>query len=194
MYGSVSRPLFFKILIFSFETEEYYIFLIMKFIKNVLGFGILLGGLISVFKGQEVTGFFIALSGALIIPFISKWLKIKIPKWNNKSIRYTSITCLFIFAFFFIDGSNYKPIKSISNDSKATTNKLEFEKSYWNNYSPTVKQRIKKLIDNKDCKNLQKEFKLLSKNDKAQRKRTGEGNHKLMMLIDEKMREFKCYD
>ena len=63
----------------------------------------------------------------------------------------------------------------------------------WNNYSPIVKERIKKMVSEKNCSGLQTEFDSADKNNEAQRRRTGEGNTDLMEYLDSKMREIGCY-
>ncbi len=143
----------------------------MSIVKYILGFGIILGGIISISRGQTITGIFIAVSGLLILPFVSSKLKTSFSKWKNKKIRYTTIIGLFIASFFFIDGSNYKPttinttpeLKIIEQNPVS-----EFDKSYWKNYAPSVKTKIKEMIERGNCEELQAEFDLLAKNEYAQ--------------------------
>lgn len=168
----------------------------MSIAKYILGFGIILGGIISMSQGQTITGIFIAVSGLLMLPLVSD-MKISFSKWKDKKIRYTTIIGLFIASFFFIDGSNYKPtatntipeLKIIEQNPVS-----EFDKSYWKNYAPSVKTKIKEMVERGNCEELQAEFDLLAKNDKAQKQFRGEGNAKLMDFIDKTMREIGCYE
>lgn len=62
----------------------------------------------------------------------------------------------------------------------------------WANYSPAVKERLDGLATSKDCAGLQAEFDAASRNDNAQRQRTGAGNADLMRYIDAKIRANGC--
>lgn len=62
----------------------------------------------------------------------------------------------------------------------------------WENYSPTVKQRIDKAANTKDCTELQTQFDNADQTDNTQRKRVGDGNADLMKYVDTKMRETGC--
>ncbi len=169
----------------------------MNIVKYILGFGIILGGIISISQGQTITGIFITVSGLLILPLVSDKLKTNFSKWKDKKIRYTTIIGLFIASFFFIDGSNYKPTATNSTPELKIIEQnpvSEFDKSYWNNYAPSVKTKIQRMVKRGNCNELQAEFDLLAKNDKAQKQFRGEGNAKLMDFIDKTMRELGCYE
>jgi len=76
---------------------------------------------------------------------------------------------------------------------KSTLDLLDEYSVDWNNYSPTVKQRIAELVDAADCTNLQNEFDNADSNNEAQRNRTGESNADLMSLLDDQMKKIGCY-
>ncbi len=83
--------------------------------------------------------------------------------------------------------SGYSLLKPSSGDSSPNTSNL------WGNYSPIVKERIDKAVQEKDCLQLQKEFDAAYKNSNNQRHRTGTSNSKLMNFLDYKMTQLKCY-
>lgn len=63
----------------------------------------------------------------------------------------------------------------------------------WENYSPSVKERIDDMAFESDCDGLQREFDTAERNDDAQRARTGDGNADLMGYIDSKLEDAGCY-
>ena len=63
----------------------------------------------------------------------------------------------------------------------------------WSKYGPTVKSRIDRLADEKDCSALQAEFDTAHQNDDSQRARTGAGNADLMGYIEKKLQEAGCH-
>ncbi|CAM4394220.1 hypothetical protein [Flavobacterium terrigena] len=64
---------------------------------------------------------------------------------------------------------------------------------FWNNHDPMVKERIYKLIKNKDCQGLQNEFNVAYDNTDSQIARTGKGNSNLMDFKNENFKELGCY-
>lgn len=64
----------------------------------------------------------------------------------------------------------------------------------WENYSPTVRERIDAHAASADCDGLQHEFDVAEMNNAAQRDRTGDGNADLMSYIHGKMQVAGCYD
>lgn len=93
----------------------------------------------------------------------------------------------------------YTPTEFVRMMEIEKVNKIQSEiqldnSEFWKNYSPDVKTRIHKLIENKDCKGLQEEFNLADKNNQAQMNRTGRNNAELMDFIDNNMRELGCYN
>jgi hypothetical protein len=76
-----------------------------------------------------------------------------------------------------------------STESKPTTS----GDVKWSKYAPEVRTRIDRLINEKDCRALQREFDVASENDDATRSRTGDGNGDLMGYIDDSMRTAGCY-
>jgi hypothetical protein len=63
----------------------------------------------------------------------------------------------------------------------------------WENYHPSVRQRIDSMAASGDCAGLQDEFNTAETNSDAQRARTGDGNADLMRYIDDRMRGAGCY-
>jgi hypothetical protein len=63
----------------------------------------------------------------------------------------------------------------------------------WQNYAPSVRQRIDEMAAGHDCFGLQNEFDTADGNDDVQRARTGDGNADLMGYIDSKMKNAGCY-
>ncbi len=82
-------------------------------------------------------------------------------------------------------------LKKIYDDSKYLP-KVD-KHTFWEEYSPEVKDRVEMLIFNKDCKKLQEEFETADNNSNSQRARTGHGNTDLMDFLDEQMRELDCF-
>lgn len=68
------------------------------------------------------------------------------------------------------------------------------ERVPWENYSPTVKERLYNLYDAGNCLDLQSQFDISYDNDTAQRNRVGVGNSELMDLTDSMMRAVGCYN
>lgn len=64
----------------------------------------------------------------------------------------------------------------------------------WDNYDPSVKQRIDSMAEKQDCAGLQSEFDTAEANSSMQRARTGDGNADLMGYIDEQLSAAGCYE
>lgn len=64
----------------------------------------------------------------------------------------------------------------------------------WQNYDPSVKQRIDDAAARKVCDELQHEFDVADANNAIQRNRTGDGNTDLMEYVDAKMKSAGCYN
>lgn len=64
----------------------------------------------------------------------------------------------------------------------------------WENYDPSVRERIDSMAEAGDCEGLQQEFNTAETNSDMQRARVGEGNADLMGYIDEQLRAAGCYD
>ncbi len=74
-------------------------------------------------------------------------------------------------------------------------NKVMGSSDFWNKYDPIVKQRIYKLIENKDCSELQNEFNnAADMMEKKQSSRIGsEKELELVSFLDNKLKESECY-
>jgi len=83
--------------------------------------------------------------------------------------------------------------EAVTKAPLTTLEKLDEYSVKWENYSPTVKQRLADLIDAGDCSNLQIEFDNADRNSEATGSRTGESNANLMTLIDDQMKKLGCY-
>lgn len=66
---------------------------------------------------------------------------------------------------------------------------------FWNDFDPLVKTRIYKMIEEKDCSGLQKEFNITADNmDRLQASgNSGSRNLDLMKFLEEKIKELDCY-
>ncbi|MCB0746484.1 MAG: hypothetical protein KDC90_03390 [Ignavibacteriae bacterium] len=74
--------------------------------------------------------------------------------------------------------------------------KMKMDNSaFWNEFDPIVKERIHKLIENKDCAGLQQEFNNTADNmDRIQNAGgSGSRNLKLLTFLEDKMKELDCY-
>jgi len=84
--------------------------------------------------------------------------------------------------------------KKIANERKKL-NKIMGNDDFWNKYDPLVKNRIYKLIVNKNCKELQNEYDIAA--SMMERKQaSGIGASKeadLVYFLDNKMRKIDCY-
>ena len=70
---------------------------------------------------------------------------------------------------------------------------VKAEQVKWSKYAPEVRTRVERLISDKDCRALQREFDIAHDNSDATRNRTGEGNEDLMDYLDSAMRSAGCY-
>lgn len=74
--------------------------------------------------------------------------------------------------------------------------KMKMDNSaFWNEFDPIVKERIHKLIVNKDCAGLQQEFNITADNmDRIQNAGgSGSRNLKLLTFLEDKMKDLDCY-
>ncbi|MBC5834346.1 hypothetical protein G6N05_07825 [Flavobacterium sp. F372] len=81
----------------------------------------------------------------------------------------------------------------VKNEKKS---EMELDNSeFWTLYDPMVKERIYKLIEDKDCKGLQDEFNVTAENmDRLQKTgKSASRNIDLMDFLEDKMKELGCH-
>lgn len=88
----------------------------MKVVKYILAGLFILGGVGSLASGAFGAGLLTAILGVLFLPPISSTIKLKLPLWQNKAIRYISYLILLVFIALFIP-------KNVSTDSEAKAKK-----------------------------------------------------------------------
>lgn len=179
----------------------------MKAFKYFAAICILLGGIGNLFKGSAIAASFCLVLGSLILPPISNTLVNNIKVWNIKGFRYATYTILLILI-----GINVEPNKKLtkSNFKKDEIRKTvavdkpqiklspkdKDESEFWEKFDPIVKQRIYKLIEEKDCAGLQQEFNVTADNmDRLQATgKSGSRNLELMDFLDDEMKRLDCYN
>ncbi|MFK7060254.1 hypothetical protein V3Q90_08990 [Flavobacterium oreochromis] len=92
--------------------------------------------------------------------------------------------------------------EDVQTESKIDVVKIEKKSAmelddaeFWNLYDPIVKERVYKLIENKDCNGLQNEFDTTAENmDRLQKAgKSASRNIDLMDFLEDKMKELGCH-
>lgn len=176
----------------------------MKNIKYVLGSFFIIGGIGNIFKNSVLGGLFLVTLGLLIFPPVSEKLLKAFELLKNKYIRYGLYLVLFVLAGSFIKNIDKHTSTTstkvaaqevkISKDTKKEPIELDHAK-FWDKYDPIVKQRVYKMMEEKDCVGLQQEFEITADNmDKLQATgKSGERNLSLMQFLEERMKELDCH-
>lgn len=177
----------------------------MKTIKYVLGFFLILGGLGCVFKGTIIGGLLFLLLGIIFLPPVSLLMDEKLAIWRNRYARYGLYVGIFLIASSIIRKS--ETIVSDENPvakSQIVTNEIDRQEEepmdldnskFWEKFDPIVKQRIYKMIKEKDCAGLQQEFNVTADNmDRLQASgMSGSRNLDLMSFLEGQMKEMGCH-
>lgn len=186
----------------------------MKVIKYLFGIVFTLSGIRGLFTGSVIAGIFLIILGIVILPPISAELSHKLKFWNDRTYRYG----LYFILFLCIGVTIKKPSKKIENPVASTemsldttteakvklnakTPNLQKEEididnsSFWQEFDPIVKERVYKLIKEKDCEGLQKEFDITADNmDRLQTSgKSGSKNLELMNFLEKQLKKFNCY-
>jgi len=186
----------------------------MTVIKYLFGIIFILSGMRGLFTGSVIAGTLLIILGIVILPPISTELSHKLKFWNNRTYRYG----LYFIFLLCIGVTIEKPRKKIENPvsvanmslntnpeakvkSYTKTANLQKEEididnsSFWKEFDPIVKERVYKLIKEKDCEGLQKEFDLTADNmDKLQANgKSGTRNLELMSFLENTMKELNCH-
>lgn len=87
-------------------------------------------------------------------------------------------------------------VKSKVKPANIQKEEIQIDNSdFWNEFDPIVKERVYKMIKEKDCTGLQEEFNVTADNmDRLQASgRSGARNLDLMNFLEEKMQELDCH-
>ncbi len=97
----------------------------------------------------------------------------------------------YTFGYLSVPEEYVKHLKAFDPDSENLPN--DYNAKFWKNYDPEVKNRILAFVISGNCEGLQTEIETADANFDGQLARSGTGNTKLMMFIDENLREMGCY-
>lgn len=194
----------------------------MKVVKYILSIFFIIGSLGFIFKGDLLAGLFTLFLGAILLPPISYNIKKHMVLFQNRIIRYGIYIGLFLIGGAFVSENDTNVITSkedvhkveptineveIKKEKEQTTkreklsdqnrefNKIMGNDDFWNKYDPLVKRRIYKLIVEKNCQGLQKEYNV-GANLMEKKQNSGKSASKeleLISFLDDKMREIDCY-
>lgn len=180
----------------------------MKGIKYIFAVIFILGGFGSIIKGSVIAGMISIFLGIMILPLASDQINLKFKSWNYKNVRYGIYFILLILIGANIKQPTRKKKKNnlveipTSNEKSKTKyndelkqNEIQIDNStFWNEFDPIVKERIYKMIKEKDCRGLQKEFNVTADNmDRLQaRGKSASRNLELMDFLQDQMNELKC--
>lgn len=97
-----------------------------------------------------------------------------------------------LFAFLSSPKAYIKHLKSYYPQSDVLPE--DWNDDFWQNYDVEVNNRILSKVILEDCEGLQEEFNIADENNPIQVARTGSNNSRLMLFIDDIMREMNCYN
>ncbi|REG99146.1 hypothetical protein [Flavobacterium aquicola] len=187
----------------------------MKIIKYLFAILFVLSGSGGLIKGSIIAGALLIILGILILPPISVELSQKIKFWNYRGFRYGMYTI-----FFLLIGATMKELPKRKKENPTEVSKISFSTApksevkskvklvnfqkeeiqidnsdFWNKFDPIVKERVYKMIKEKDCAGLQEEFNVTADNlDRLQASgRSGERNLDLMNFLEEQMKNLGCH-
>lgn len=177
----------------------------MKTVKYVLGFFLILGGLGGIFKSSIIGGLLFLSLGVILLPPVSLLIAERLAIWKNRYLRYGLYVGISLIASSTVRKSEmivsqesqiskYKIVKNETDIKIKEPMDLDNSK-FWNEFDPTVKQRVYKMIEEKDCTGLQQEFNVTAENmDRLQASgKRASRNLDLMDFLEEQMKELDCH-
>lgn len=96
-------------------------------------------------------------------------------------------------SFEYNPNSEKNTISTSTNVTSSETDEVD-NSDFWNEFDPIVKERVHKMIKEKDCAGLQSEFNITADNmDKLQSTgKSGSRNLELMAFLEDKIKELDC--
>lgn len=180
----------------------------MKKIKLALAIIVIIAALGTIINRSFFGGLLMLILGVALLPIVSSELTSRIGFWNKKSFRYAFYIFLLLLSTGIINKNGLPKNKkedsvvTETNITKRDVEKTESKKQpieldhseFWDEFDPIVKQRVYKMIQEKDCTGLQKEFNITADNmDRLQASgKSGSRNLKLMEFLEDKMKELDC--
>lgn len=198
------------------NQQDELLFEIFKWLSFALA---LLLALLSVLSSSFFSFVLFLLAAMLLFAPANKYLKSQIPFLKNKVLKGISLLSLVAIGFLFLKiqspnrpylATKKTKIKTELKAADISVDTILIEEpktdddivqqriaaddaSFWNDYDTIVKEKIYKLIVEKDCKGLQLQFNTAYNNNNSQLRRIGKTNSDLLSFIDKTMRDLDCY-